>query len=129
MSPRDRLPPPEDEDEFYHADLIGLRGSTADGEPLGTVAAVQDFGAGDIIEIAPADGGRPLMLPFTKPSCRRSTWPAARGDRAEGRADRPSHPEADASPAQPSQAPGCRASEVRCLAAERGMPDNPASTS
>ena len=64
--PRAALPPTEDEDEFYHADLIGLRVELADGTLLGTVGAVLDFGAGDILEITPADGGRALMLPFTK---------------------------------------------------------------
>ena len=61
---RAALPPP-DPDEFYHADLVGLRVETTDGTVLGRVAAVLDFGAGDILEIEPADGGRPMMLPFT----------------------------------------------------------------
>ena len=60
---RSVLPPP-DEDEFYHADLIGLAAVDAAGKPLGTVAAIHNFGAGDIIEIAPAHGPT-LMLPFT----------------------------------------------------------------
>lgn len=63
---RDLLPPTEDEDDFYHADLIGLSAVMADGEPFGTVVAVHDFGAGDILEIAPAGKGRTVMLPFTK---------------------------------------------------------------
>ncbi|QFR33150.1 ribosome maturation factor RimM [Ancylobacter sp. TS-1] len=63
---RDLLPEPEDEDDFYHADLIGLSVVTVEGAPFGTVAAVHDFGAGDIIEVAPEGGGRTLMLPFTK---------------------------------------------------------------
>ncbi|HSI41208.1 MAG TPA: ribosome maturation factor RimM [Xanthobacteraceae bacterium] len=63
---RDLLPPPDDEDDFYHADLIGLSAVTAEGEAFGTVVAMHDFGAGDIVEIAPAAGGRTLMLPFTK---------------------------------------------------------------
>ena len=61
---RAALPPP-DPDEFYHADLVGLRVETTAGAVLGRVAAVLDFGAGDILEIEPADGGRPVMLPFT----------------------------------------------------------------
>lgn len=61
--PRDRLPPPE-ADEFYHADLIGLTAVGQDGAVIGTVAAIHDFGAGDILEIAPAGGGPTLMLPF-----------------------------------------------------------------
>jgi 16S rRNA processing protein RimM len=62
--PRDRLPAPE-ADEFYHADLIGLSAVGRDGAPVGTVVAIHDFGAGDLLEIAPAGGGPTLMLPFT----------------------------------------------------------------
>ena len=63
--PRDRLPPVEDDDTFYQSDLIGLAAVTQDGAALGTVKAVHNFGAGDIIEIATADGSTPLMVPFT----------------------------------------------------------------
>lgn len=63
---RDLLPPTEDEDDFYHADLIGLTAVTAAGESFGKVVAVHDFGAGDILEIAPVAGGKTLMLPFTR---------------------------------------------------------------
>jgi len=52
--PRDALPPPEDEETFYHADLIGLAVMDAAGERIGTVVALHDFGAGDILEYAPA---------------------------------------------------------------------------
>lgn len=62
---RERLPPPE-EDEFYHADLIGLAVFDTAGRCLGKVTAVQNFGAGDLIEIAPAAGGPGVLLPFTK---------------------------------------------------------------
>ncbi len=62
--PRDRLPPIEDADTFYHADLVGLAAVGADGAALGTVIAIHNFGAGDLIEIAPAAGGEPLLLPF-----------------------------------------------------------------
>ena len=62
---RDRLPEPAD-DEFYHADLIGLAAMTADGASFGSVKAVHNFGAGDILEIEPAGGGATLMLPFTE---------------------------------------------------------------
>ncbi len=61
---RERLPPP-DEDEFYHADLIGLPAETPDGAAFGVVTALHNFGAGDMIEIAPA-AGRSLMLPFDR---------------------------------------------------------------
>ena len=60
---REKLPA-TDEDEYYHADLIGLAAVTADGEPLGRVAAIHNFGAGDIIEIAPPHGPS-MLLPFT----------------------------------------------------------------
>jgi 16S rRNA processing protein RimM len=63
--PRDRLPPVEDDDTFYQSDLIGLAAVTPDGATLGTVKAVMNFGAGDIVEILPADGGASLMVPFT----------------------------------------------------------------
>ena len=62
--PRERLPPPA-ADEFYHADLIGLRAVTADGTEIGTVVAMHDFGAGDILELQPLAGGTTIMLPFT----------------------------------------------------------------
>lgn len=61
--PYDRLPPP-DEGEFYHADLIGLAAFTPDGAALGSVVAVQNYGAGDLIEIAPARG-ETMLVPFT----------------------------------------------------------------
>ena len=64
--PRDRLPPIEDADTYYHADLIGLAAVGEDGVALGTVSAIHNFGAGDLIEIAPAGGGEPLLMPFTE---------------------------------------------------------------
>ena len=60
--PRSALPPLE-EGEYYHADLIGLPCESSSGEPLGTVVAVEDFGAGDILEIEKPDGRR-TMVPF-----------------------------------------------------------------
>ncbi|HEY0441082.1 MAG TPA: ribosome maturation factor RimM [Xanthobacteraceae bacterium] len=63
--PRERLAPPE-EDEFYHADLIGLAAVDTTGQPLGTVAGVPNYGAGDLLEIAPAGGGATVLLPFSK---------------------------------------------------------------
>ena len=62
--PRDRLPPVEDDNTFYHADLVGLAAETPDGVTLGTVKAIHNFGAGDLIEISRASG-EALMLPFT----------------------------------------------------------------
>ena len=62
--PRDALPAP-DEDEFYVTDLIGLSVETPDGEPLGRVKTVHDFGAGDLLEVQPPEGAS-WWLPFTK---------------------------------------------------------------
>ncbi|WP_312686853.1 ribosome maturation factor RimM [Brevundimonas nasdae] len=63
--PRDRFPEP-DEDEFYLADLIGVQARGADGALMGQVKSVQNFGADDMLEIAPATGGPTWYLPFTK---------------------------------------------------------------
>jgi 16S rRNA processing protein RimM len=60
---REKLPA-TDEDEYYHADLIGLAAVTPANEPLGRVIAIHNFGAGDIIEIAPPSGAT-MLLPFT----------------------------------------------------------------
>ncbi len=61
---RERLPEP-DTDEFYHADLIGLEVYGSDGEAVGSVRAVYDFGAGDVLEIV-GETGTPAMVPFTR---------------------------------------------------------------
>jgi len=61
--PREKLPATDD-DEYYHADLIGLAAVNAADEPLGRVVAIHNFGAGDIIEIAPPKGAT-MLLPFT----------------------------------------------------------------
>ena len=60
---REKLPH-TDQDEYYHADLIGLAAVNAANEPLGRVIAIHNFGAGNIIEIAPPQGAT-LLLPFT----------------------------------------------------------------
>src|ERR1700716_2214273 len=60
---REKLPA-TDENEYYHADLIGLAAVNAANEPLGRVIAIHNFGAGDIIEIAPPQGST-MLLPFT----------------------------------------------------------------
>ena len=62
---RDRLPEP-DEDEFYLTDLVGLEARDAAGTVLGSVKSVQNFGADDMLEIAPAAGGPTWYLPFTR---------------------------------------------------------------
>ena len=61
--PRDRLPETDD-NEYYHTDLIGLAAVTTTEQPLGKVIAIHNFGAGDIIEIAPPQGAT-MLLPFT----------------------------------------------------------------
>ena len=60
---REKLPATED-DEYYHADLIGLDAVTTADEPIGRVIAIHNFGAGDIIEIAPPSG-MTILLPFS----------------------------------------------------------------
>jgi len=62
---RDALPEPEEE-EWYHADLIGLDAVLKNGEVFGTIRQVHDYGAGDSLEIDRADGGGTVMMPFTK---------------------------------------------------------------
>lgn len=57
--------PGTDEDEYYYADLIGLTAEDRNGKRIGTVASLDNFGAGDIIEIT-RDDGRNEMWPFTK---------------------------------------------------------------
>jgi 16S rRNA processing protein RimM len=60
----DRLAlPPLEEGEYYHADLIGLSAADRDGSPVGQVVAVENYGAGDLLEIELADGKRSL-IPF-----------------------------------------------------------------
>ncbi|GIX13701.1 MAG: ribosome maturation factor RimM [Paracoccaceae bacterium] len=54
------------EDEFYHADLIGLTVQDTGGAVLGQVRAVHDHGAGDFLEITGPALARPLLLPFTR---------------------------------------------------------------
>ncbi|HTL64414.1 MAG TPA: ribosome maturation factor RimM [Pseudolabrys sp.] len=62
--PRARLPKINEQDTYYHADLVGLDVVTPEGVQIGTVHALHNFGAGDIIEIMPVGSGEPLMLPF-----------------------------------------------------------------
>ena len=62
--PRERLGETE-ADEYFHADLIGLAAVTAAGQALGTVIRVENYGAGDLLEIAPRRG-ETLLVPFTK---------------------------------------------------------------
>ena len=62
--PRERLPRTQDPDEFYHADLIGLAAVDRAGKTLGTVVAIHNFGAGDLIEVKPQAGGNTELVPF-----------------------------------------------------------------
>ena len=61
---RDRLPPIESASEFYEVDLIGLEAVDRDGNTLGTVARVTNYGAGPVLEVRGADGSE-MLLPFT----------------------------------------------------------------
>jgi 16S rRNA processing protein RimM len=62
--PRERLPQTEEPDEFYHADLVGLAVVDRAGKNLGSVIAVHNFGAGDLIEVRPDAGGNTELIPF-----------------------------------------------------------------
>ena len=62
--PRDRLPQAAPE-EFYHADLIGLAAHDLEGREIGTVVAVQNFGAGDLLELRAPGESQTVLLPFT----------------------------------------------------------------
>lgn len=62
---RDQLPEPDD-DEFYYSDLIGLEARLENGEPYGRVINVDDFGAGDLLEIMPQNSQTSMYLSFTK---------------------------------------------------------------
>jgi 16S rRNA processing protein RimM len=63
--PRSRLPEREEE-EWYHAELIGLAALDRGGVTIGRVVAIQNFGAGDLLELAPANGGPTVLIPFTR---------------------------------------------------------------
>ncbi len=74
---RDQLPPPAD-DEFYYDDLIGLEAVDAEGAPIGRVVSLMNYGAGDVLEIAPAQGGETILLPFSKRVAPRIDFDAGR---------------------------------------------------
>jgi 16S rRNA processing protein RimM len=93
--PRDRLPPPA-ADEYYYADLIGLAAEDTNGHPIGTVIAIHDFGAGDLLEIVPPGGGETMLLPFTAAV-------APKVDIAAGRMVLDLPAEIEAEPADPQQ--------------------------
>ena len=64
--PRDSLPPLGD-GEYYHTDIIGLAVVTTSGDAVGTVTAIENYNAGDILEITRPDG-KTLMVPFKPPA-------------------------------------------------------------
>jgi 16S rRNA processing protein RimM len=63
---RDKLPPTSDDDDFYHADLIGLEARLIDGSVLGTVTAIPNYGASDLLEVRDGRTGDTFLYPFTK---------------------------------------------------------------
>ncbi len=63
---RDRLPPTSGDDDFYHADLIGLEARLVDGSVLGTVTAIPNFGASDLLEVRDGRSGDTFLYPFTR---------------------------------------------------------------
>jgi 16S rRNA processing protein RimM len=65
--PRARLPEQAEPNSFYQADLVGLRVEAGDGTSLGSVAAVANYGAGDLLEVKPANGGATYLVPFADP--------------------------------------------------------------
>ena len=81
---RDRLPATDD-DEYYHADLIGLAAVNAANEPLGRVIAIHNFGAGDLIEIAPAAGRDDAAAVHQRGGAHGRSHSRARGDRTARR--------------------------------------------
>lgn len=63
---RSRLPDPDDEDDFYHADLIGLDARLDTGVSIGEVSALLNYGAGDLLEVRDPRSGDSFLYPFTK---------------------------------------------------------------
>lgn len=62
---REQLPPIDEDETWYHADLLGLTVELPDGTAAGEVTAIHDFGAGDLLEVTAADG-RQTLVPFTR---------------------------------------------------------------
>ena len=64
--------PPADEDEYYHSDLVGLSAIAPDGEPLGEIVTVQNFGAGDLLELRLLEWAANTADPLRKRACTQS---------------------------------------------------------
>ena len=62
---RSALPPPS-EDEIYFADMVGMECIDENGTNIGTVLSVENFGAGDLLDIKPTNGGQSFFLSFTE---------------------------------------------------------------
>ena len=76
--PRDALPEPDDEDEFYLTDLVGLTAVDPAGTLLGKVLSVENYGAGDLIEVKPAGGGQTWLIEFTRENAPTVSLPEGR---------------------------------------------------
>lgn len=63
---RSALPEPDEDDDFYHADLIGMEARLADGSRFGAVLQVANYGADDLLDVKPDRGGPSVLVPFTK---------------------------------------------------------------
>jgi 16S rRNA processing protein RimM len=61
---RTALPLPEGDDEYYHSDLIGLKAISPDGETIGKIIGVHNFGAGDLLEVRFEGEGQAQLIPF-----------------------------------------------------------------
>lgn len=101
--PRDRLPAP-DEEEYYHADLIGLAARDPDGREIGRIVAVQNYGAGDLLEIRLSGARRTELIPFTQDCVPKVAvaeghviviLPAVAGEEDDNRQDDPAPPRKD----------------------------------
>ena len=95
---RSALPPP-DEDEFYHADLIGLAVETTAGEAIGTVVAVANFGADDLLDVR-RPGKPSVYVPFTRAVVPTLDFAAGKAiiEPPEGLLDEPDEPDAEEAP-------------------------------
>lgn len=101
--PRSALPPLDDEEEFYQADLIGLEVTGPQGEALGRVAEVLDYGAGPILSVRGPAGE--LLLPFTREVVPVVDLAAGRLQAVPPPVVEPDGPEGDASPERPDGEP------------------------